>query len=95
MPACPKLTLLTSLPTFWNKESIVVNESVIVDPPYTPSHCKAPVDKAAALPQVKKVVEGFWAKRKAQGQTTKAGANVQAAGNGRATPALPVVRKGG
>jgi hypothetical protein len=53
-----------SLPTRWNDKQIVVSDSVVIDPPYTVNDTKAPADKRVALPQIKKVVEGFWQKKK-------------------------------
>jgi hypothetical protein len=41
-----------------------VNDSVVIDPPYSVNDTKAPPDKRSALPQIKKVVEGFWQKKK-------------------------------
>jgi hypothetical protein len=53
-----------SLPIRWNDKQIVVSDSVVIDPPYTVNDTKAPSDKRIALPQIKKVVEAFWQKKK-------------------------------
>ncbi|KAF2426205.1 hypothetical protein EJ08DRAFT_700117 [Tothia fuscella] len=90
--------IVRTLPSRWNDKQIIVNESVIVEPPYGVANCKAPAAKEVALTQVKKVVEGFWAKRKGgAGAGAGAGAGNKAAGNGRVTPspAVPNMRKGG
>lgn len=44
--------------TRWAEKSIVVMESVRLDPPYTPEDLKAPKDKAGLLPHLRKVVDG-------------------------------------
>lgn len=44
--------------TRWAEKSIIVMESVRLDPPYTPEDLKAPKDKAGLLPHLRKVVDG-------------------------------------
>jgi len=56
--------VVRTLPTRWNDKQIVVNDSVVIDPPYTVNETKAPPDKRGALPQIKKIVEAFWQKKK-------------------------------
>jgi hypothetical protein len=53
-------SLSKTLPCAWDKDRIVVNESVIVEPPYGPQNCKAGVGvSASALPRIRKVVSVF------------------------------------
>ncbi|KAF2083672.1 hypothetical protein K490DRAFT_76389 [Saccharata proteae CBS 121410] len=71
-----------TLPTRWHDKSIIVNDAIILGPPYTVNDLKAAEGKEAQLPQIKKVMEA-WAKKKGA-----------AAGKpGVATPIPP--RKGG
>ena len=71
------------LPTRWADADIVVNDAVLVKPPYTLDSLKAPADKAQSLAQVRKIVENYY-KRKNAGGATRAPV---------ATPIAP--RKGG
>jgi protein LSM12 len=82
-----------SLPTRWINKDIIVNECVILEPPYRPENCKAPKDKQAALDQIKKVIEGYWIKKGGKPQT-KGPQNT--GGNRNTAPVMPVLpRKGG
>lgn len=45
-------------PTRWAGESIIIMDSVRIDPPYGADHVKAPKDKASMLPHLKRVVDG-------------------------------------
>jgi len=85
-----------TLPTRWDGTKIIVTDSVIVESPYGSENCKAPASKQSALPQIKRVVDGFWAKKKKT--TPNAGTNPsqQTTGNSRPVPATPIPpRKGG
>lgn len=74
-----------SLPTRWADAQIVVNDSVLIQPPYTLDSIKAPADKAQSEAHVRKVVEHFY-QRKKNGS----------AGAARAPVAMPIApRKGG
>lgn len=44
--------------TRWHEQSIIVMDSVMIDPPYGPDDCKAPKDKAHMLPHIKRIVDG-------------------------------------
>jgi hypothetical protein len=73
--------------TRWHGTTIIVDESVLVEPPYKTENCKAPKDKpAAALPQIKKVLEGYYQKKKAGTPPVR---------ESRPPPATPMPRKGG
>lgn len=75
------------MPTRWHDQAIIVNNAVIISPPYRIEDCKAPKGKEASLNQVRKILEGA---------LRKMGANK---GAGAATPPVsttPVApRKGG
>ena len=80
------LTFSCRLPTRWHENSIVVNDNVMIRPPYRLEDCAAGKDNQHSLQHVKKILEAYLAKRKAtQGGT--------AARPGVATPIPP--RKGG
>lgn len=82
-----------SLPVRWDGMRIIANDAVAIDAPYGSENCRAPSDKRqASLIQIKKVVDGFWAKNKGQFQKQPASSTGAA---GRAPPATPVIRKGG
>jgi hypothetical protein len=81
----PGLTLNLSLPTRWADTQIVVNDAVLIKPPYTLDSIKAPADKAQSEAQVRKVVDHYY-QRKKGGSGGAARAPV-------ATPIAP--RKGG
>ncbi|KAJ9664809.1 hypothetical protein H2201_005030 [Coniosporium apollinis] len=75
-------------PARWDNSTIIVNDAVMIDKPYTPEACRAPKDAVSqqTLVMVKKMLQGHAARKQAaQGQ-----------GQGRpgvATPMAP--RKGG
>jgi hypothetical protein len=78
------------LPTRWHETSIVVNDAVMISPPYGLDNCAAPKDKQTSLTRVHKILEGFYARRKQQ----QGGAPANSAGRPVvATPLGP--RKGG
>jgi hypothetical protein len=81
----PQLTPLDSLPTRWADAQIVVNDAVLIQPPYTLENIKAPADKAQSEVHVRKVVENYYARKKSGN-----------AGAPRAPVAMPIApRKGG
>lgn len=45
-------------PTRWHEKNIVVNDAVIISPPYGVEDCKAPKEKATSLAMIKRVLEG-------------------------------------
>jgi hypothetical protein len=53
-----------SLPTRWADTQIVINDSVLLQPPYTVDSLKASADKGQSLAHVRKVVENFYQKKK-------------------------------
>ncbi|KAF1916335.1 anticodon-binding domain-containing protein [Ampelomyces quisqualis] len=74
-----------TLPTRWADTSIVVNDAVLIQPPYTLDSIKAPADKVQSEAHVRKVVEHYY-------QRKKAGSG----GAARAPVAMPIApRKGG
>ncbi|KAH8719468.1 anticodon-binding domain-containing protein [Phaeosphaeriaceae sp. PMI808] len=74
-----------TLPTRWADAQIVVNDAVLIQPPYTLDTIRAPADKAQSEAQVRKVVGHFYDRKK--------GASGGAA---RAPVAMPIApRKGG
>jgi hypothetical protein len=74
-----------SLPTRWADTQIVVNDAVLIKPPYTLDSIKAPADKAQSEAHVRKVVEHYYSRKKgASGGAPRAPV---------ATPIAP--RKGG
>lgn len=83
-----KLTnAINSLPTRWAEQTIVVNDSVLLEAPYKQENIKAPKDNQAAVPQIKKVLEGFYQKKRAATPLQT---------QGKPPPAIPVQpRKGG
>lgn len=73
------------MPTRWADTAIVVNDAVLIQPPYTLDSIKAPSDKAQSEAHVRKVVEHYYQRKK--------GASGGAA---RAPVAMPIApRKGG
>lgn len=74
-----------SLPARWHEQSIVVNDAVILGPPYTLNDLKAGDGKEMTLAHVRKIMESHFARKKATGQ--------QPQRPGVATPIPP--RKGG
>ncbi|KAE9961624.1 phosphogluconate dehydrogenase (decarboxylating) gnd1, partial [Venturia inaequalis] len=80
--------IMRTLPTRWNNQQIIINDAVVLEPPYRVENCKAPEKKSAALQQIKKVVEGYWSKKQPQ---TKGGQN-----NRGPAPVIPLnPKKGG
>jgi len=76
-----------TLPVYWDGQSIIVNSSVRVDPPYSTEDCKAPKDKQQAEAQIRVVLEGYY-RKKTQSNYSNAG--------GASRPVMPPVpRKGG
>lgn len=80
--------MLTSsrLPTRWHANDIIVNDNVIIQPPYGVENLKANKADQNSLQHVRKVLEGYYSKKKA----SQGGA---AQRPGVATPIPP--RKGG
>jgi hypothetical protein len=74
---------------------------VLVQPPYAVENCRAPKDQKQAEGQIKRVLEGYYTKRKGgngsvnanTGSTANSGTNTPVAGTRTVVPALP--RKGG
>ncbi|KAF2134416.1 hypothetical protein P153DRAFT_362186 [Dothidotthia symphoricarpi CBS 119687] len=74
-----------TLPTRWADAQIVVNDAVLIQPPYTLDSIRAPADKTQSEAHVRKVVEAYYQRKKAPG-----------GGAGRAPVAMPIApRKGG
>ncbi|EKG21241.1 hypothetical protein MPH_01433 [Macrophomina phaseolina MS6] len=74
-----------TLPTRWHEQTIIVNEAVMLGPPYTVNDLKAAEGKERNVEQIRKIMEGHAArKRQQQGGANKPGV---------ATPIPP--RKGG
>jgi hypothetical protein len=78
-----------SLPTRWANTTIIVNDSVRVDSPYSVDDARAAKDNKPAEIQIKKVLEGYYNKKKLQ----QPAASQPAATPRPVIPALP--RKGG
>ena len=75
------------LPVYWDGQSIIVNSSVRIDPPYSIEDCKAPKDKQQAEVQIRRVLEGYYRKKGQANYGNVGGAN---------RPVVPAVpRKGG
>jgi hypothetical protein len=75
-----------SLPTRWADTQIVVNDAVLIQPPYDLDSIRAPADKAQSQAHVRKVVEHYYQRKKNNGS----------AGAARAPVAMPMQpRKGG
>ncbi|KAF2478095.1 uncharacterized protein BDR25DRAFT_299807 [Lindgomyces ingoldianus] len=53
-----------TLPTRWAEPSIVVNDSVMIDPPYTVENLRANKDKAQSLAHVRKILESYYQRKK-------------------------------
>ncbi|KAF2640061.1 hypothetical protein P280DRAFT_469774 [Massarina eburnea CBS 473.64] len=71
-----------TLPTRWADAHIVVNDAVLVLPPYTVDSIKAPAGKEQSVAMVRKIMEQFFQRKKAAGNRASV-----------ATPIAP--RKGG
>ncbi|KAK8227269.1 anticodon-binding domain-containing protein [Phyllosticta capitalensis] len=74
-----------TLPARWHEQSIVINDAVILGPPYTINDLKAGEGKEMTLAHIRKIMESHLARKKAAGQ--------QPQRPGVATPIPP--RKGG
>ena len=70
------------LPTRWAEAQIVVNDAVLIQPPYTVDSIKAPAGKEQSVAMVRKIMEQFFQRKKAAGNRASV-----------ATPIAP--RKGG
>ncbi|KAJ4347256.1 uncharacterized protein N0V89_011196 [Didymosphaeria variabile] len=70
------------LPTRWADAQIVVNDAVLINPPYTVDNLAAPAGKERSVDQVRKILENYYQRKK------NAGARAPVA-----TPIAP--RKGG
>lgn len=74
-----------------------MNDAVLVSPPYAVENCRAPKDSKQAEGQIKRVLEGYYQKRKAGNSNTNTAANsgvsTPVGGPRTVVPALP--RKGG
>jgi len=89
-----------TMPTRWADKTIVVSDSVLVESPYGVDNTKAPGDKKNALAHIKRIVDGYWTKKKNGGSSTGTSTPT---GNGPAVPpprapvpAVPLaLRKGG
>jgi hypothetical protein len=79
------LTFRHSLPTRWADTSIVVNDNVLIPPPYALDNIRVPEGKKQSGDHVKKVVEHYY--------NFKKGSNATAPRAPVATPIAP--RKGG
>jgi len=74
------------IPSFWDNKSIIVNNNVRIDPPYGVDDCRAPKDSKQAELQIRKMLEGYYAKKRDGGRQTPSGVK----------PVVPAVpRKGG
>jgi len=82
---------LSRLPARWADQTIVVSDSVLVKPPYSLDDVSAPKNKADALAQIKRVLEGYYSKKGAS-SAANSGTSTPAA-NRPVVPAVP--RKGG
>ncbi|KAF3035080.1 hypothetical protein E8E12_000118 [Didymella heteroderae] len=54
-----------TLPTEWHQQDIVVNQAVLIKPPYTLDSIKAPAGKEQSVIQVKKILERHFQKKAA------------------------------
>jgi hypothetical protein len=72
------------MPTRWSGHDIVVNDAVIISPPYALDNIKAASGKEQSLGHVKKIVENYYQRKKT------------VTGNNRVPVATPIApRKGG
>lgn len=72
------------LPTRWADSQIVVNDAVLIQPPYTLESIRAPAGKEQSVNMVKKIIERYYSQKRTTGGATKVPV---------ATPVAP--RKGG
>ncbi|KAI9708386.1 MAG: hypothetical protein M1820_004090 [Bogoriella megaspora] len=63
--------LARTLPARWHETSMIINDSVRIDPPYRIEDCKAPSDQALILQRVKIVLENE--RKKLTGKASKDG----------------------
>ncbi|KAK8153349.1 hypothetical protein BC567DRAFT_267644 [Phyllosticta citribraziliensis] len=59
---------LENLPVRWHEQSIVIDDAVILGPPYTLNNLKAGEGKEMTLAHIRKIMESHLAKKKASGQ---------------------------
>lgn len=52
-----------SLPTRWADARIVVNDAVIIDPPYTVDNLSAPAGKEQSVASVRRILENYQRKK--------------------------------
>lgn len=71
-----------SLPTRWNDAQIVVNDAVLIEPPYTVDNLKAPPGKEQSVASVRRIMDNYYQRKKNAGPRAPV-----------ATPIAP--RKGG
>ncbi|KAF2147412.1 uncharacterized protein K452DRAFT_240854 [Aplosporella prunicola CBS 121167] len=57
-----------TLPTRWHEQSIVINDAVILGPPYTINDLKAEQGKERNVEQIRKIMDSFFARKKAAQQ---------------------------
>ncbi|KZM25337.1 uncharacterized protein EKO05_0000509 [Ascochyta rabiei] len=65
-------TISRTLPTRWADSQIVVNDAVLVQPPYTLDSIRAPAGKEQSAAQVKKIIERYYQQKRATDGATKA-----------------------
>ena len=53
-----------SLPTRWNDAQIVVNDAVLIEPPYTVDNLKAPPGKEQSLASVRRIMDNYHQRKK-------------------------------
>ncbi|KAK3076405.1 hypothetical protein LTS18_013126, partial [Coniosporium uncinatum] len=76
------------LPARWHEKDIIVNDAVRISPPYKSENCEAPSNNQKSLPQVRKTLDNYWARKKQPGG--------QAQNAGRPGVVMPIPpRKGG
>ena len=82
---------MCSLPARWADQTIVVNDSVLIEAPYKQENVKGPKDKQPAVVQIKKVLDGYYQKKRGTPPPQQ-----QQPLQGKPAPAVPVPqRKGG
>ncbi|KAF2195256.1 hypothetical protein K469DRAFT_6416 [Zopfia rhizophila CBS 207.26] len=76
--------LARTLPTRWHETKIIINDAVLLAPPYTLNDLRADEDKAQSKAHIRKILENYYQRKKAS------------QGTGRAPVATPIApRKGG
>lgn len=76
------LIVYNSLPTRWADNKIVVNDALLVHPPYTIENLQAPAGKEQSLAHVRKIMQAHFQRKNSAGNRAPV-----------ATPIAP--RKGG